>query len=161
VLRYVLEFSKTTADAVEVLGRVPSHMAYTIGLVDATGAYATVHVSPDRPVEVLDRRVSTNHQNDVEWPEHAELTGSLDRERFLQECIDDPAEGADAFIRRFLRPPVMSTDYGRAFGTLYTAIYWPRRGEAEFRWPNRSWHQSFELFVEGVSVVDFSKGATA
>jgi hypothetical protein len=79
--------------------------------------------------------------------------------QFLEERIKDPGEQADAFVRRFLQPPVVSTYYGRAFGTLYTAIYWPRRGKAEFRWPNRSWHQSFELFVEGVSVIDYGKAA--
>ena len=104
---------------------------------------ADLHQSPER------RRVARARRAD---------RYTLAREHFLEERIEDPAEGADAFIRRFLKPPVVSTDYGRAFGTLYTAIYWPRRGEAEFRWPNRSWHQSFELFVEGVSVVDYGKG---
>lgn len=157
VLRYVLEFCKSVGEGVRVLERVPSHMAYTIGLIDAEGAYATVFVSPDRPTEVVKKRISTNHQNDVEWPEHAEMTESVARERFLEEHIEDPAEDSGTFIKLFLQPPVASTLYQRAFGTLYTAIYWPSQGDVEFRWPNRSWHQSFDLFVEGESVIDFAK----
>ena len=158
VLRYILEFSRTVEEAVEVLKRVPSHMAYTVALMDREGAYKTVLVAPDRPAEVTDKRVSTNHQNDVEWHEHAELTDTLAREELLADKIHDEDETAEQFVSRFTEPPIRSLHYERAFGTLYTAIYWPERGEVEYRWPNRSWHQSFELFVEGVAVIDFGTG---
>lgn len=155
VLRYILEFCRTVEEAVAALTRVPSHMAYTVTLLDASGRHATVFVGPGDATEVVDQRVATNHQTRVEWPEHAELTSTEERLSFLEGRIDDPSESLDRFIDRFLEPPLMSSAYERAFGTLYTAVYWPRRGKVEYRWPNRSWHQSFNLFVEGVSVVDY------
>lgn len=158
VLRYILEFCKTVAEGVAVLQRVPSHMAYTIGLLDATGNHATVYVNPDQPTEVTDRRIATNHQNGVEWAEHADLTRSLPRADFLEACIERPEETVTDFISRFLETPVVSTDYSKAFGTLYTAAYWPATGQVEFRWPNRSWHQSFDRFVEGVAVIAYPAG---
>jgi hypothetical protein len=38
----------------------------------------------------------------------------------------------------------------RGYGTLYTAIYRPARGEVEYRWPEASWTFSFAAFGEGV-----------
>lgn len=155
VLRYILEFCRTVDEGTSVLRRVPSHMAYTVSLLDARGRFATVFVGPGTVHEVNHRRVVTNHQTRIDWAEHAELTCTEERLAFLESHIDDGSEGVDRFIDRFLEPPLMSTSYERAFGTLYTAVYRPRRGEVEFRWPNRSWHQSFGLFLEGVSVIDY------
>ncbi|HXV63618.1 MAG TPA: C45 family peptidase [Vicinamibacteria bacterium] len=155
VLRYLLEFCTCVDEAVSVLKRVPSHMAYTVSLLDAAGRSATVFVGPGHEHEVVEHRVATNHQRRVVWREHAELTGTVERLAFLEGRIEDASERIDRFIDRFLEPPLLATSYERAFGTLYTAVYWPRRGKVEFRWPNRSWHQSFDLFVEGVSVIDY------
>ncbi len=70
ILRYVLEVCRTVDDAVAVLRRVPSHMVYTVGLVDRSARHATVYVAPDRPTEVSDTHVSTNHQRRGEWSEY-------------------------------------------------------------------------------------------
>jgi hypothetical protein len=69
--------------------------------------------------------------------------------------ITDEAETADAFVDRFIQEPLLSRAYDRAFGTLYTATYAPRTGQLELRWPNRSWRQSFDNFVEGASTIHF------
>ncbi|WP_234837535.1 C45 family peptidase [Sinorhizobium meliloti] len=61
VLSYVLEFANTTAAADAMLGDIPVHMSYSIALIDRKGNHATVYVNPDRPAEVVERRVSTNH----------------------------------------------------------------------------------------------------
>jgi predicted choloylglycine hydrolase len=155
VLRYILEFCKTVDEALAVLERVPSHMAYSIGLIDAERRFATVYVGPGAKPELVDRKVATNHQNRVEWPEHGKLTKTVERQKLLEGRVDHPDEDVETFVSRFMKPPVLSTEYERAFGTLYTAIYWPRKGEVEYRWPNRSWHQSFNLFVEGTSIIDY------
>ena len=80
VLRYVLEFASNTAQAVAMLQRIPVHMSYSIAIIDRAGNHATVYVNPDRPTEVVERRVSTNHQHGVEWARHAETTKSVERE---------------------------------------------------------------------------------
>jgi predicted choloylglycine hydrolase len=91
VLRYVLEFATTTAEAVAILKRVPVHMSYSVALLDAAGHHATVYVNPDRSTEVLDRRVSTNHQHTVEWARHAETTRTVERAAALDQAMtSDP-----------------------------------------------------------------------
>ena len=79
VLRYVLEVAHTTAEAVAILQRVPVHMSYSVTLLDRAADWATVFVSPDRPVEVTRRKAVTNFQREIEWPEHARATHSLER----------------------------------------------------------------------------------
>ena len=155
VLRYVLEFCTNVVEAIKVLNRVPSHMAYSVALIDKTGAHATVFVNPDRSAEVVTSRISTNHQHAVEWPEHAELTRSEERASYLESCLSAEGETDATLVERFLSPPVMTTHYSKAFGTLYTAAYWPMRGVVEYRWPNRTWNQSFRSFVEGASLIEF------
>lgn len=155
ILRYVLEVCRTVADGVAVLKRVPSHMAYTVGLIDASGAHATVFVSPDRATEVSDARISTNHQGRVEWPEYAALTGTVAREASLRSAVAQPDASPDRLVRQFLRPPLASRNWDRAFGTLYTAAYRPATGRVEYRWPHGGLEQGFADFSETVTVVTY------
>ncbi|MEZ4401202.1 MAG: C45 family peptidase [Kofleriaceae bacterium] len=155
VLRYVLEQCRDTAQAVAVLARVPSHMAYSVAVVDAAGHAATVHVGPDQPAVVDAGAVSTNHQREVAWPAHAALTCSVERQAFLEARLADPGETRAAFCDRFLAPPLYTTRHAQAFGTLYTAIYHPAARTIEYRWPNRVWHQGFDTFVEGAALVRY------
>ena len=80
---------------------------------------------------VTDQRVATNHQEHVEWHRHARATATVERERFLLQRLTLHDEPANRFIGAFQRPPLYSTAFGRGFGTVYTAVYWPRRGTAE------------------------------
>ena len=86
VLRYVLEFCRTAAEAAEVLRRVPTHMAYNVTAIDRTGAFFTAQLAPDRPALIGEAPLATNHQGDVEWQRHADATASVERERFLRAC---------------------------------------------------------------------------
>ena len=150
VLRYVLEFCRTAAEAAEVLRRVPTHMAYNVTAIDRAGAFFTARVAPDRPAEISQAPVATNHQGAIEWQRHADATASLERERFLSSLLSKPTISAPQLADAFLRPPLHSSAYERGFGTLYTAIYRPLRGEVEYRWPDVSWTFSFAAFGEGV-----------
>lgn len=158
VLRYVLEMCSTTAEAVSALRRVRSHMAYNVSVIDRSGAAATVFVAPDRDAEVVDAPVCTNHQRQIEWPEHAEMSRTEARAALLADRIVDPAETLPSLIDRFMDEPLFGRQYTRAFGTLYTAIYRPTQGTVEYRWRNRAWHQSFQRFVEGSSLVNYEEG---
>lgn len=162
VLRYVLQICQTAAQAAEVLARVPCHMAYNVSVVDAEGVPFTLHLSPDRPMRVEAGRVATNHQGEVEWADHAELTQSVARERYLQDRLRDPSETATSFVERFLAPPVFSRGYARAHGTLYTAVYRPLKLTAEYLWTAHRWTQSFRRFDEGEVLVHYdAEGAGA
>lgn len=148
ILRYVLECCDSTMAAVAALQRIPTHMPYNVTVLDRSGAVATVFLSPDRPAIITDLPVSTNHQGKVEWEDYARVTSSELRMAFLQERLADPAEGHESFVRHFLQPPLYNTQYEKAFGTLYTAVYYPLTGEVELRWPEHRLQQSLAQFQE-------------
>ena len=155
VLRYVLEFCTTVAEAAEVLKRVPTHMAYNVTILDRSGAFLTVYIAPDRPAVAKAAPVTTNHQQRVEWHQHARATATVERERFLNFRLRDSADNPDRLVQAFLHSPVYSTAYARGFGTLYTAVYRPAAGEVEYLWPNGIWKQSFRQFDEGFRAIRF------
>lgn len=158
ILRYVLEVCDDLDDALQVLRRVPSHMAYNVTLLDRRGRSATVQVGPDRPVWVIEPAVATNHQGGVEWAEHGRFTATLEREAFLHGRLADPRTTEQDLIEAFLRPPLYNTDYQRGFGTLYTAVYRPAQGLAQWHWPGEVWSQSIDDFREGRRQVHYSRG---
>ncbi|SKA93466.1 Predicted choloylglycine hydrolase [Thiothrix eikelboomii] len=144
ILRYILETCRDLADAVAVLRHIPSHMAYNITLLDRLGEACTVLVAPDRQVQVNPLAIATNHQQLVEWPQHALATATLERESFLIQSLANAEQTAEEFIHSFLQPPLYSTQYARGFGTLYTALYRPDLGSMTLLWPHRTWQQSLE-----------------
>lgn len=148
ILRYVLETCRAVTEAVEVLQRVPSHMSYNISLLDARADHATVFVAPDRPTEVTRQAVCTNHQREIEWPEHARRTQTIERERYLTARLEDESATLDSLIGRFLQPPLYHTVNPERWRTLYTASYLPQRGTASYLWPNDRWEQRFDHFAE-------------
>ena len=150
-----MEFCDTVSDAVEALKKIPCHMAYNVTVADKTGKYATVYLSPDREALVTDHRVATNHQERVEWHRHARATATVERERFLLQRLTLHEEPAHRFIGAFLKPPLYSTAFSKGFGTIYTAVYWPKKGIAEYRWPNVEWAQRIKSPVEGKRHIRF------
>lgn len=132
ILRYVLEFCRTAREAVEVLKRVPTHMSYNVTVLDREQRFATVFVAPDRAPVVRQVPIATNHQGKIEWRRHAWATATLEREHAVASRLADCDETADGFVDAFLEPPLFNTAYRRGFGTLYTAVYRPIEGEAEY-----------------------------
>ena len=159
ILRYVLEFCEDVAQAVKVLERVPCHMSYTVGLVDRSGSYRVVYLNPDRPAQVLETTVFTNHQDEIDWAEYAESTRSKERYDFLDEhqSKSDADDSLEKLTSRFLKPPLYTREYDKAFGTLYTAVYRPADLSVEYKWPAQTWHQSVGEFVEGASLIEFTE----
>jgi predicted choloylglycine hydrolase len=148
IVRYVLEFCDTVAEAAEVLRRIPVNMAYNILLVDAAGNYVTAYTSPDGPTILRRITATTNHQDRIHWARHAEATDSLDRERRLYALLADRSLPRAEIINQFLTPPLYQTEYRRGWGTLYTSVYQPVERTAEFIWPGQRWHLSFNHFPE-------------
>ena len=154
ILRYVLEFCSTVREGVEVLTRVPSHMPYNVTLLDRAGRFRTVYIGPDRPARVLNTRVATNHQEQVDWPQHAQATATVERERLLLLRLtetDDPAR----LIRAFLSAPVYATDFEQGIGTLYTAVLDPLRGRVDYLWPRIRWTQHLDEFEEATRTIRY------
>jgi predicted amidohydrolase len=109
-----------------------------------------VELSIARATAVTNSRVCTNHQQRVEWEDYARMSSTVERREFLEKWLMDPAETGGRFVGRFLRPPLYNTRYEQAFGTLYTAAYFPVALQAEYRWPHQeTLRQSFSDFREG------------
>lgn len=149
ILRYVLQTCDTAEQAGAALARVPTHMSYNVTVVDAKRNYLTALLGPDRPAQITRAAVATNHQEKVEWTAHARATATVERERFLLQRLTLHIEPAEKFIGAFLKPPLYSTAFAQGFGTLYTAVYRPRSGQMELRWPRATWPLSLHDFVEG------------
>lgn len=149
ILRYVLQTCETADEAGAVLARVPTHMSYNVTVIDRERRYLTAMMAPDRPALITHAAVATNHQENVEWLSHARFTATVERERFLLQRLTLHRDPLDKFIGAFLKPPLYSTAFSVGFGTLYTAVYRPRRREMELRWPGTVWPLSLRRFEEG------------
>jgi len=148
ILRYVLQTCSSAEEAGDALARVPTHMSYNVTVVDEHRHYLTAMMAPDRPAKITRAPVATNHQDRVEWTSHARITATVERERFLLQRLTLHVEPEEKFIGAFLKPPLYSTAFSAGFGTLYTAVYRPRLGQMELRWPNAIWCMSIDNFRE-------------
>lgn len=149
ILRYVLEVCDDVASAVEVLRRVPSHMAYNVTLVDRERTVRTVRIGPDREAVVEDVPFATNHQHGRPvWPEYANATRTLERESHLEACLAHGHESAERFITRFLEPPLHVANFTWGWGTLYTAVYRPWADTMSLVWPGSELTRSIDAFGE-------------
>ncbi len=157
ILRYILEYCKTLDEAVKALTNIPSHMSYNIMLMNREGDHRLVQVAPDRPAVVTDLSASTNHQGLVDWPEHAAFTKTIERELYLHDMLAQGLRSSEQIADEFLKAPLFNRKYSLGFGTIYTAVYQPRDGAMELRWPGVKLHQSFEEFREGVTSITYSE----
>ena len=153
ILRYVLQTCETAEEAGAALARVPTHMSYNVTVLDARRRFRTVLMAPDRPAQVTHAAVATNHQEKVEWDSHARFTATVERERYLLQRLTLHVETEERFISAFLRPPLYSTAFAQGFGTLYTAVYRPRAGQMELRWPRAAWRLDLASPAEGSRVI--------
>ncbi len=157
----MLQTCKTAEEAGEVLARVPTHMSYNVTVLDAKRRYLTAMMAPDRPAVITRAAVATNHQENVEWVSHARFTATVERERYLLHRLTLHRESEEKFISAFLKPPLYSTAYSVGFGTLYTAVYRPRKREMTVHWPGASWDFSLRNFQEGSRVIAVPDGRPA
>ena len=159
VLRYVLEFCASVAEAVAVLRRVPVHVAYNVALLDAHGHHATVFIAPDRPARVEPWLVSANRQAEDARPDAPSVQDSALREAVVQAKLSDPTAGLEQILATFLTEPVWRDPALHGWGTLYTACYLPDAHTLELRWRGSAWQQSLDRFTPGERTISF--GTTA
>mgnify|MGYP001040305967 CR=1 FL=1 len=152
VVRYLLETAGGAAEAVRRLETIPVSMFYNLTMVDAGGTALTAYVGPGTRPEITRDPVATNHRGRrPEFPEHARRFRSVERQDLLTAAVEQGA-GAEETARALLGPGVFSRDYDNAFGTLYTAVYRPLRGEVEYRWQSRSWTRGMTSTEEAITV---------
>ena len=157
LLRYVLEIAQNTAEAVGLLKRIPVSMSYNVTLLDRKADAATLFLAPDRPPELTRRFATTNFQHRVDWPEHARATHSVERLQCLEQRLAT-ATSAEEVADALLQTPLFQSSYLRGYGTLYTAVYQPRSGKAELRWPGVRWAQTLLAFSAGQRDIVYVSG---
>lgn len=160
IIRYVLEFCSNVEEAVAALKRIPSHMAYNIMVLDKAGNFKMLQLAPDHAPVITDKKVSTNHQEEVDWPEHAQFSKTIEREAFLNSALSEPKQTAEGIAKAFLNPPLFNRKYNDGFGTIYTSVYRPSEGYMELMWPETSMRQSFSDFKEGATLITYTERAT-
>lgn len=156
ILRYVLETCATVAQAVAVLRRVPSHMAYNITLADRKGTTATVELSPGGGARLIGQAVATNHQHDAPSPARAAFTRTHARRAHLCALIaTDSGVAPEQLSDAFLAAPLFQRNHAAGFGTLFTADYDPAGGALALRWPGRLWRQRLDAFEPGSMTIRY------
>ena len=153
VVRYLLEVASTVAEAREILERLPVAMTYNLTMVDATGTVVTAYVGPVRTPEFSTSPIATNHRGELpDDDDHAHRYASVQRRTHLLAVVaDDPTP--EQLVEKFLRPPLHSAHYRRAFGTVYTALYRPAEGVLELCWPDQRWERRFDDPDDTVDIV--------
>ncbi len=151
ILRYILEFCTTVDEALKVLCRVPSHMAYNVLLLDSYSQIRNVEISPFTEPVISYKPYAVNHQGEFALSNYAMFSRSYERQEFIINKLFDPLTSIESFIDSFEYSPLFSTNYTQGFGTLYTAVYNPQLRAMEYRWPQHiRMYQSFAAFEEMV-----------
>ena len=157
ILRYILETCITAQQAEKALKRIPTHMAYNVGVLDSNKDSFTAHLFPGQDTIILkDKRIATNHQPfDKNWKSYAKATATLEREAVLENLLDKADSSHHQILGSFHMPPLYSTNYKHGFGTLYTSVYYPVEKLVELCWPDSNWILGFEHFNQGQRVIQY------
>jgi predicted choloylglycine hydrolase len=100
---YLLEVCNDAQDAVEALRSVPCHMSYNVTVMDSSGKFATVFLSPDRPAIVSADPASTTSLASNGRPTHADHGRSSARIA-SPSCLPKANRAATRFSLPFSRP---------------------------------------------------------
>ncbi len=153
ILRYVLETCTSVDQAVTVLDRVPSHMAYNLVLADASGATAGIEMLPGGGARRMPKAIATNHQSGPEPADRPAFTRSFERHAHLSDMRTSPRN----LHRQFLARPLIQDRYSEGFGTLFTAEYDPKARSLGLTICDERWDQALDAFVEGQRRVDYAR----
>ena len=154
ILRYVMETCETVDQALAVLDRVPSHMAYNVVIADAGGNTASVELSPGGGARRMPEAIATNHQSDGSMADRPSFTRTHERHTHLRTLRGAPR----SLSHQFRRPPLLQDRYTEGFGTLFTAAYDPKALTLDLILPDGTWSQSLDDFREGQRVVTYPSG---
>ena len=146
LLRYILEYASNVSEACELAKDIPIHGAYNVTLLDRNADVATLAITAGESTKINSAGVATNHQAGSSWPKYEEKVLTFLRHDYLSDVISKKEDTANSFAQRFLQPPLYNNQFGRGFGTLYTAAYFPTRGECRYLWPGNVWSYNFQNF---------------
>lgn len=145
IVRYLLETCDSVDEALAVLRRLPSHMAYNLVLADASGRTASVELFPGGGMTEMPKAIATNHQGRNTVAERAAFTRTYERHAHLTDMQVSPRE----LNRQFLSRPLLQDRYSEGFGTLFTAEYDPKASTLGLTIAGDCWDQAIDAFTEG------------
>lgn len=135
IQRYALELCRDTAEAVEAIRSLPVNLSYNVAVVDRAGDAAVVRIAPDREAVVVREPFCANRQGQTEWPEHAEMCGTVEREAAMAALLADPATTRASLESAFLASPLQRPAADTPWGTVYTASYDTGEPSVRLLWP--------------------------
>jgi len=154
IVRYILETCSQVSEAVAALCRIPVALSQNVIVLDKTGAYATVYLSPDRAPSVSRTPVCANHQDSSV---SNDLSRSVASSMARQQAALCALEGSGATLAKlaetFLTAPIYSRDVSSP--TVYSAVYRPAALTVDYLWPGKVMTQRIGSFRPGQYVHDY------
>ena len=146
IARYVLETCSRVPDAVDALCRMPVALSQNVTVLDKTGAYATVYLTPGRAGCVSHTPVCTNHQEPIDSAAlTTPLERSIERQSAALRALGTPGVSLDQLKQTFLRAPIYSRTARSP--TVYSAVYRPLELTVDYLWPGHAITQRIGSFT--------------
>ena len=155
VVRYILETCRRVSEAVAALCRIPVALSQNVTVLDKTGAYATVFLSPERAPSVSRTPVCANHQDSsVSIALSRNVASSMARQQAALRALEGSGATLAKLAETFLAAPIYSRDASSP--TVYGAVYRPAALTVDYVWPGHVMTQRIGSFRPGQYVHDYS-----
>jgi len=160
VVRYVLETCSQVSEAVAALCRIPVALSQNVTVLDKTGAYATVFLSPERAPLVSRTPVCANHQDaSVSIGLSRNLASSMARQQAALRALEGSGATLAKLAETFLTAPIYSRNASSP--TVYGAVYRPAALTVDYVWPGKVMTQGIGSFRPGQYVHDYGALTTS
>jgi predicted choloylglycine hydrolase len=158
-VRYILETCSQVSEAVAALCRIPVAASQNVTVLDKTGAYATVFLSPERAPSVSRTPVCANHQDSsVSIGLSRNMASSMARQQAALRALEGSGATLAKLAETFLTAPIYSRDASSP--TVYSAVYRPAALTVDYVWPGNVMTQRIGSFRPGQYVHDYGVLAT-
>lgn len=154
IVRYVLETCGQVSEAVAALCRIPVALSQNVTVLDKTGAYATVFLSPERAPFVSRTPVCANHQDlSVSVGLSVAFARSIERQQAALVILESSGATLAKLVEAFLTAPIYSRNASSP--TVYSAVYRPASLTVDYLWPGNVMTQRIGSFKSGHYVHDY------
>ena len=154
IVRYILETCRKVCEAVAALCRIPVALSQNVTVLDKTGAYATVYLSPDRAPSVSRTPVCANHQDSsVSTGLTRSAASSMARQQMALRTLQSSDATLVKVLEAFLTAPIYSREASSP--TVHSAVYRPAALTVDYVWPGHVMTQQIGSFKPGQYLQDY------
>jgi predicted choloylglycine hydrolase len=155
IVRYILETCSHVTEAIKVLSRVPVAQSQNVTVLDKTGAYSTVFLSPERAPFVSPSPACANHQMMASSSDALSKSekNSIARQNAALIALKKSGATLAKVTEAFLNSPIYSRNVMSP--TAYSAVYRPATLSVDYLWPGHVMTQRIGAFKTGKYVHDF------